>query len=109
MKIIKKNWQFEALISPNSNQIVTNELVVYYQIFDFFEVGISIPKKFANAVKRNYYKRQIKTILQESIKTKKFPNLRVVFISRRPFLNLSFSKKRLKLNQVLEQLQKNEN
>ncbi|MBG0730521.1 ribonuclease P protein component [Mycoplasma sp. 'Moose RK'] len=108
IQTIKKNWQFQAIISPKSDQIVTNELVIYYEKFDFFEIGISIPKKFVNAVKRNYFKRQIRNILSDFSKKSKFPKIRIVLISRRPFLNLSFAKKKEKLEKIFEQLKKNE-
>ncbi|WP_404912111.1 ribonuclease P protein component [Mesomycoplasma hyopneumoniae] len=62
IRSIKKNWEFQAIINKK-NQIVTNYLIFYYVKSDFFEIGISVPKKFANAVKRNYYKRQIKNAL----------------------------------------------
>ncbi|AJR12506.1 Ribonuclease P protein component [Mesomycoplasma dispar] len=108
IRTIKKNWEFQAIINQK-NQIVTNYLILYYVKFDFFEIGISIPKKFANAVKRNYYKRQIKNVLHEFQKTGDvFSNFRVVLIARKTFLNLDFEEKQRKINKIFKELKKNE-
>lgn len=108
IRSIKKNWEFQAIINKK-NQIVTNYLIFYYVKSDFFEIGISVPKKFANAVKRNYYKRQIKNALYILWKKGEiFLNFRVVLIARKNFLPLSFETKYQKIAKIFKELKRNE-
>ncbi|MCP9306757.1 ribonuclease P protein component [Mesomycoplasma ovipneumoniae] len=105
---IKKNWEFQAIIE-SKKQIVTNSLILYYSKFAFFEIGISIPKKFANAVKRNYYKRQIKNILHNLQKDwLSAPKFRVILITRKSFLTLNFKEKENEIIKIFKEFQKNE-
>ncbi|AJC50144.1 ribonuclease P protein component [Mycoplasma flocculare] len=108
IRIIKKNWEFQAVINKK-NQIVTNYLIFYYAQHDFFEIGISIPKKFANAVKRNRFKRQIKNALCDFKKNGViFSNFRIVLIARKTFLKLGFEEKKKHLSKIFEELKENE-
>ncbi len=100
--ILKKNWEFKAIIS-NEKQIVTKYLILYYKkSFDDLKVGISISKKFANAVLRNRYRRQVRNILKDlDIFNLKY---NVVIILRKPFLSFSFIEKTKTLKQIFERL-----
>ncbi|WP_215744316.1 ribonuclease P protein component [Mesomycoplasma hyorhinis] len=105
-KKVRKNWQFQNIINFKQ-QIVNKELILYYKEFFQFELGISIPKKFVNAVKRNYYKRQIKIIIQNYLKNKKEFNVKfqIILITRKSFLNLDFKTKEIKIKNILNELE----
>lgn len=99
-QMLKKNWQFKAIIN-NEKQVITKYLILYYKpIDDDLKVGISISKKFANAVKRNKYKRQVKNILTKlPIWTKKFE---IVLILRKEFLPLKFEDKIIATEEIFK-------
>ncbi|WGI36657.1 ribonuclease P protein component [Mesomycoplasma lagogenitalium] len=98
---LKKNWEFQDVIN-NKKQIVTKSLILYYKSFNIFQIGISVPKKFSNAVKRNYYRRQIKSILNKiNYKEIKF---QIVLILRKGFLNLSFQEKENEIIKIFRRL-----
>lgn len=106
-EIIRKNWEFQKIID-SKKQIVSKNLIFYYQQQSFFEIGISIPKKFANSVQRNYFKRQIKSIIHELIIVGfVLPKVKCVLITRKTFLSLSFIQKKEKITKLLEELNKN--
>ncbi|AHH45594.1 ribonuclease P protein component [Mesomycoplasma bovoculi] len=106
-KVIRKNWEFQKIID-SKKQIVSKNLIFYYQPQGFFEIGISIPKKFANSVLRNYFKRQIKSIIHELIIDDfLLPKVKCVLITRKTFLNLSFMQKKEKITKLLEELNRN--
>ncbi|MBN3534808.1 ribonuclease P protein component [Mycoplasma procyoni] len=98
---LKKNWEFQEIIK-SKQQVVTKHLIVYYQKSNEFQLGISVPKKFANAVMRNYYRRQIKAIMNDydynSILYK------TVLILRKGFLSLDFSQKKEEIIKIYERL-----
>ncbi|CAZ65701.1 Ribonuclease P protein component [Mesomycoplasma conjunctivae] len=106
LQIVSKNWQFQEIID-SKQQIVTKNLILYYKKFTNFEIGISIPKKFANSVKRNFYKRQIKNVLRKLIKNYDLPNFRIILITRKSFLDLKFVQKEEKIQKIFEELLKN--
>lgn len=105
-KKVRKNWQFQNIINLKQ-QIVSKDLILYYKNFFQFELGISIPKKFVNAVKRNHYKRQIKVIVQNYLKDKKDfkVNFQIIIITRKNFLNLDFKTKEQKIKNILNELE----
>lgn len=90
--IIKKNLEFQKIIG-SKKQLINKFLIFYYVEFDGFEVGISIPRKFANAVKRNLIKRQIKWIIKSFVDYKKIKN-KIVLIVRKDFIDLSIEEKK---------------
>ncbi|RMA79010.1 ribonuclease P protein component [Metamycoplasma subdolum] len=99
--ILKKNHDFQRIINSNS-QIVTKNLIIYFLPSDFFKVGISIPKQFANAVLRNHYKNQIRTILRQmNIDNINFES---VIIARKTFLSLSFENKEKEIRKIYERI-----
>ncbi|MGL4183864.1 MAG: ribonuclease P protein component [Metamycoplasmataceae bacterium] len=102
LNILKKNWEFQSILNTKK-QIVSQYLILYYQPTNQnFVIGISIPKKFANAVKRNYLKRQIKVIIKNS----NYFSLkyRVVLIIRKDFINLTFKQKEEAILKLIERL-----
>ncbi|ADE19395.1 ribonuclease P protein component [Mycoplasma crocodyli] len=101
---LQKNWEFNDLIQKNK-QFSNNYLVSYFERSESLKVGITIPKKFANAVWRNYYKRQLRAILHElNIYEFKF---HFVFIIRKDFLKAEYAIKKQSIQKMLEKF-KNE-
>ena len=101
---LKKNWEFQEIIN-SKKQYVSNFLIFYYRKNngeDGVKIGISIPKKFANAVGRNKYRRQVKSIL-DIIKPWDV-NYDVVIILRKSFLDRSFEKKTKEVKKMFERL-----
>ena len=100
--IIKKNFEFQDIIQKK-RQKVSKYLVAYSQNNkDELRVGISISKKFANAVNRNKYRRKVRSILDLlnmwSIKKD------VVLILRKSFLDLSFKEMTEEIKKILERI-----
>ncbi|WP_406617722.1 ribonuclease P protein component [Mycoplasmopsis lipophila] len=87
---LQKNWQFEEVIN-GKKQLINKYLVIYFLPSKEFKIGITVPKKFCNAVKRNYYKRQLKAIIHSlNIYEMKY---KFVFILRKEFLNQNYKVK----------------
>ena len=70
---IKNNEEFDNIIK-NGNKKSNNFFVIYNKdrVLDFSRFGISLSKKFGNAVKRNKYKRILREIIRNN--QKKFKN-----------------------------------
>ncbi|MGL6125270.1 MAG: ribonuclease P protein component [Metamycoplasmataceae bacterium] len=102
-EIVKKTQEFQNIIR-NKKQFVSNELILYYVESDSFQIGISIPKKFVNAVGRNYLRRQIRAIVSsinyENIKYK------VILIIRKDYMKLSYTDKKKEIIKFMERLAK---
>lgn len=101
---LTKNWEFNEVIA-SKNQIVNKFLIVYYQRSNSLKVGLTVPKKFANAVKRNYYKRQLRAILQ--ICEIQDLNLKIVIIVRKEFIETDYATKKQAIINLFEKF-KNE-
>lgn len=87
---LQKTWEFDVVIK-NKKQVLNSLLVIYYMPAKEFKVGITIPKKFCNAVLRNYYKRQLKAIVHEL--NVYDMNYHFVMIIRKDFLDASYESK----------------
>ncbi len=74
-------------------------------------IGISVPKKFGNAVFRNKQKRQIRSIVAKFLKENKVEDItfNVVILIKKPFIDLSFLDKSTLLEQNLKKLLRNNN
>lgn len=101
---LRKNWQFQDIIDKNK-QIVTKGLVVYFIPNDLnrLRVGISVSKKFENAVGRNRQRRQVRAAL-DLLPNQFIKSFDIVIILRKPFLTMEFDKKKNALKEVLERL-----
>ncbi|MCK5945887.1 MAG: ribonuclease P protein component [Mycoplasmataceae bacterium] len=100
--VIKKNFEFQDIIHAKK-QKVSKYLVAYTRKNQSeLRIGISVSKKFANAVNRNKYRRKVRNILDElnmwSIK------MDVVLILRKAFLNLTFIEMRKEIKSILERI-----
>ncbi|OYD26848.1 ribonuclease P protein component [Mycoplasma testudineum] len=100
--MLRKNWEFQKIID-SKKQISNKYMVIYYAKSDEFRVGISIPKKFANAVQRNYNKRVIKAILGQYPYYSEIKKT-LVIISRKEFLKLDFQTRKNELIKLLERI-----
>ena len=99
--ILKKNLEFQK-IKKKKKQTINKYLIIYYVKSDHFEIGISIPKKFINAVKRNFIKRQIKWILDSYVEYKNI-KYKLVLIVRKEYLSLTIDEKK---EQIIKMFQK---
>ncbi|MGX9340535.1 ribonuclease P protein component [Mycoplasma sp. 128] len=99
--VVKKNWEFQKIID-GKKQFVSRYVIVYYEKWPTFQVGISIPKAFANACTRNKYKNQIRQIVRKS----DFFNIsaRSVIIVRKDFFTIDFAKKELEIKKLYERI-----
>ena len=113
--ILKKNLEFQKIINKKKQTInkyliifnCLNESYLMNRVFhsvksDHFEIGISIPKKFINAVKRNFIKRQIKWILDSYVEYKNI-KYKLVLIVRKEYLSLTIDEKK---EQIIKMFQK---
>lgn len=102
-EIVKKTQEFQNIIR-NKKQFVSNELILYYVENDSFQIGISIPKKFVNAVGRNYLRRQIRSIVSNidyrNIKYK------IILIIRKDYMKLTYIEKEKEITKFIERLTK---
>ncbi len=98
-----KNRDFQKVIN-GKKQVVNNSLIIYYKSnkLDHIRVGLSVSKKFGNAVVRNLTRRQIRSILR----TKDIQNLKydIVIIVRQGFINANYTKQEEEINKIFERL-----
>lgn len=99
---VKKNFEFQKMIN-SEKQVISDSLIVYYKKNNkYLRVGISVSKKFANAVYRNKERRQIKGVLDEiKLYDLKFD---VIIIVRKKFLNFNYEIKKREIKKILEGL-----
>ncbi len=100
-EIVKKTQEFQSIIR-NKKQFVSNNLILYYVKNDSFQIGISIPKKFINAVGRNYLRRQIRSIVSKiNYKNIKY---KIILIIRKDFIKLTYIEKETEVKKFIERL-----
>ena len=99
---LRKNREFQKVIN-SKNSIVSKNLVVYFIKNNMQQTrfGISISKKFINAVGRNKVRRQVREILDKLNYYNK--SLDIVLIIRKPLINADFN---TKLESITKSLQK---
>lgn len=90
---VKKNDDFARAI--HNGKFVKNSCYVIYACannFDRYRFGISVSKKLGNSVHRNYYKRQLRFIID---KYKKYyqKGIDYIIIIRKDYVDLEFSSK----------------
>lgn len=101
---LKKNYEFQQVLNKK-RQFVNKFLILYYMPYNKAQIGISIPKKFANAVKRNHLRNQIRNIVGK-IDLSKY-KYRLVIIIRKDYINLSFDEKKQIINSIIGKLKLN--
>lgn len=102
MKVLKKNSDFEYVIQ-NGRKKINKYYVVYYisNGLDDSRVGISVGKKFGNAVKRNRQKRILREIIRLSEITNSYD---LVIISRPAVREVSLNEQKELLLNLLNKL-----
>lgn len=103
---LKKNHDFQRVIS-HSKQKVSKYFVIYYMKnnLNLARYGISISKKFINAVGRNKLRRRTRAILDNAnIFNVSYD---IIIIIRKPIINSDFSFFKKKLMDILEWTNKN--
>lgn len=101
--VIRKNFEFQEIINRKV-QIVSKTLILYHRPNkQGLRIGISVSKKFANAVQRNRHKRQVRAILDE---LKPYDELHhdAIIILRKAFLVLSYQQKMIEIKKILMRL-----
>ncbi|AZG68637.1 ribonuclease P protein component [Mycoplasma struthionis] len=99
--IVKKNWEFQRILDKKK-QVISENLIIYFNKADYFKVGVSIPKQFANAVKRNHFKNQVRAILR-MLDIEKI-NYETIIIARRGFLKLDWQHKIIEVKKLYERI-----
>ncbi|QNM93655.1 ribonuclease P protein component [Mycoplasma sp. Pen4] len=104
---LKKNWEFDNVMNRGKGSHILNKfLIIYYKPAKQFKVGLTVPKKFAGAVGRNLYKRQLRAILNQ------IPLLdlkyELVLIVRKEFISSDFGTKSSEIKKLFEKFRKNE-
>ncbi|WP_036452475.1 ribonuclease P protein component [Mycoplasma buteonis] len=102
---LKKNWEFDAVLN-SKKQFINKYVILYYKKADEFKIGITVPKRFANSVGRNLYKRQLRSIVGEA-HLENVP-YQFVIIARKDFLNTDFAIKKAEVLKIFEKFRKNE-
>jgi len=103
LNILRKNHLFQSVIN-SKQQVVTKAVVLYHVNNDSsLRIGISISKKFANAVKRNRHRRQVRHILDELNLWDQYQK-DVVLIIRKPFLTMEHPKQLKAIKSAFERL-----
>ena len=98
--ILRKNHQFQDVIN-HKQQLVSKYIVLYQKRNNRgLRIGISISKKFANAVNRNKYRRKVRAALDNLNLWDK--NLDVVLIIRKPFMQLTFEQMQTQIKKSFE-------
>ncbi len=102
-EIVKKTQEFQDIIK-NKKQFVSSNIILYYVKHDSFQIGISIPKKFINAVGRNYLRRQIRSIVSNM----DYSNIKykIILIIRKDYMKLTYIEKEKEIVKFIERLMK---
>lgn len=95
INILKRNEDFARIIKKN-NIIKTKYFLIFKEdtTENIYHFGLSISKKIGNAVVRNKYKRQIKSILDKKIYKN---NFNCIIILKKGSINVSFNELNLDL------------
>ena len=101
---LRKNHEFQKVISSRKSE-VSKHLVIYYLPNNKkrTQYGISVSKKFTNAVGRNKLRRQVRAMLDRIDLFKK--SLDVVIILRKPFMTSRYEVKKASLEKILKRIQ----
>ncbi|NQZ65610.1 MAG: ribonuclease P protein component [Mycoplasmatales bacterium] len=100
---LRKNHDFQKIIN-SKNSVVSKYLVIYYRENNLskLRVGISVSKKFINAVGRNKLRRQVRSIMDElSIYNMGFD---IVLILRKPFINNDFLFQKQSIKKLMQRI-----
>ena len=98
---LRKNHDFQRVIGSRKSK-VSKHAILYFQPNNFnkMRIGISVSKKFINAVGRNGVRRQVRAILDEAKQFHK--SLDVVLIVRKPFIKAPYAFKKETIIKLLK-------
>lgn len=90
---VKDNREFNEIIKK-SKFVKNNSYVIYYRDnnLNLYRFGITVSKKLGNAVKRNKYKRQIRSIINK-YKNYYQNSSDYIIIIRNGFIKINFNEK----------------
>jgi ribonuclease P protein component len=90
---LKKNKEFRR-VYENGNSYATRNLVIYVLKAknSYNRYGFSVSKRIGNAVTRNKLKRRLREIIREFEKKELFQAQDVIFIARKPVVNLDYQR-----------------
>ncbi|WLP85557.1 ribonuclease P protein component [Mycoplasma seminis] len=104
---LRKNWEFNNVLNSGKKNCLANKYLIVYSVkSNTFRAGLTVPKKFANAVGRNLYKRQLRAIIHDL--NLYDLNYDFVFIVRKDFINSDFQVKKEAIAKLFEKFRKNE-
>ena len=63
---VKNNYEFDEIIKNNKAYKYKDYIIYLSKTTDIYKFGISVGKKIGNAVTRNKYKRQIRSIIDKN-------------------------------------------
>ncbi len=99
---VRSSKDFNKILKSKGIKHSSKYLMMNSVKADEFKVGISIPKKLANAVVRNKNKRQIKNILHSLNPYSN--NMHVIIVAKKEWLDLSFEEKEKTLTKDFNKL-----
>lgn len=102
-EIIKNNEVFNNIIKNGIN-IKNKYFVIYKEVnsLSYPQFGIAVGTKIGNAVTRNYYKRQIRSIIDKNKKSFS-KSYKYIIIMKKETINLTFLDKTNKLISLLRE------
>ncbi|MHA3796243.1 ribonuclease P protein component [Mycoplasma sp. VS31B] len=104
---LRKNWEFNNVLNSGKKNCLANKYLIVYSIkSESFRAGLTVPKKFANAVGRNLYKRQLRAIVHEL--NLYDLNYDFVLIVRKDFIEADYATKKTAVAKIFEKFRKNE-
>lgn len=101
INIVKNNRDFDRIIQNNKPFKYKDFLIYKEKCDNGYHFGISVSKKICNAVGRNKYKRQIRSILDKYIY---YSNFNCIIIARKSILTSTYSEKEQYLDYCLKEL-----
>ena len=103
---VKKNLEFAKIIGKG-NLVKNRCFVIYFDKNDLnkYRFGISVSKKLGNAVYRNKYKRQLRSIIDKYKKNYQ-NNMDYIIIIRNGYINLNFEEKEKDFLYLLNKINK---
>jgi ribonuclease P protein component len=101
---VKKNEDFYKIIHKGF-YAKDNLFTIYNKDngLDIYRFGISISKKLGNSVKRNYYKRQVRFLIDKYKKNYQI-GFDYIIIIRKDFINTSFSDKEISFLNLINKI-----
>lgn len=100
---VTRNEEFSRIIKERHSE-ANGTFVVYYSkaVYEYDRVGISVSKKLGNAVERNKIKRQLRSMIDESLDFKS--GLDLIVIVRQKFVENVYEENKKQLNSLISKV-----